>query len=235
MRFQRASNMGIVVQARTTSARFPNKINTQLYAGMTVLDIVLLRLQSLCDFDVIPKVYVAAPESGTSLKVRQTAEKWGAEYFVCPEHFAAQNDVYGRFKHLFATYGLDACVRVTADCPLICTSLVRDCVTLWNTGQWDYVATDGISGVDVEVFDVDGWLQSPPLTRDDHEHVTPRYARTCTALGRGLVLDLNRGMENWPKMSIDTPEDLECVRAFLRDKGVAFSYDDLVSYFNEVT
>lgn len=233
MRVERASNLGIVVQARTTSARLPDKINATLYDGASVLDTVLSRLQYLPDFDVIPKTYVAVPESGTSLQTKHTVEKWRAEYFVCPEHEAAQNDVYGRFRHLFATYGIDACVRITADCPLICPSLILDCVTLWNTRKWDYVATDGIGGVDVEVFDVAGWLLYPPLTRDDHEHVTPRYARTCASTGRSLILDLNRGQENWPKMSVDTPEDLERVRGFLEDKGIAFSYDDLVSYLNE--
>lgn len=232
-RVQRASNMGVIVQARTTSARFPDKISQTLFAGMSVLDTVLFRLSlEPSDFEM-PKVYLAVPETGTSPQTVCTADKFGAEYFVCPTHFAEENDVWGRFKHLIATYKLDAVVRITADCPLICTSLIRDCVVLWNTGQWDYVATDGISGVDVEVFDVAGWLERPPLTRDDFEHVTPRYSRYCANRGRGLFLELNPGQVEWSKMSIDTPKDLENVNKFLEEYGLAFSYIELVRYLND--
>jgi spore coat polysaccharide biosynthesis protein SpsF len=101
-----------------------------------------------------------------------------------------ENDVLGRFQEIVTQYQPDHVVRLTADCPLLTGPLIDYAVSKYfNLGvQYFYAGPDGF---DVQIFEPD-LLWEPDLT--DTEHV----------------------IKPLPKLSVDTTEDLERVRAYVQ-------------------
>ena len=144
----------IVIQARTGSTRFPNKIN-QLIGGRRMLDVVIDR-------------------------ARATGLKW---LLARPEDFPMipEDDVLGRFAQLLRECDpeatrFDPVIRLTADCPLLDSTHILNVLALYRLGQYALVGTGPEwDGLDVEVISRTGLAQAHvSATEPRHrEHVTP--------------------------------------------------------------
>lgn len=179
-----------IVQARLGSQRFPNKILADL-DGRPILAWVLDRASQIVGVDAVA---LAMPIPGRD-----------------------ENDVLGRFLDVARAYKADVIVRLTADCPLLNPGVAAQVIRLFHDSGWEFVSNDTrVSGYpdgwDVEVFSIaaleTAFLRAvDPL---DREHVT----RWMHANIENSVL---YAQEPWtgPKLSIDTPADLDVVRAWL--------------------
>lgn len=133
----------------------------------------------------------------------------------------SESDVLSRYVLMAKKLEADFIVRVTGDCPLIPPFLISKIITLSVVNQYDYCSNvdektrTAIDGHDVEVISkralswADENAQDPSL----REHVTqilrsnqiPSDFKTSTVIG---FLD-----QSHLKLSVDTPDDLERVRA----------------------
>jgi spore coat polysaccharide biosynthesis protein SpsF len=215
-----------VIQARAGSARFPKKVSADLH-GKSVLHHVSLRCIGIAGVD---EVIVALPRSEQRLFPIERPDRYvlvldsemrvgspEVELMFVPVDV---NDVLGRFAWVIGQRPeCQTVLRVSSDCPLIdpevCAQVLErfrsidGCEYCWtdtHSGQWP-------DGLDVEVFSRDLLMRAHAEATDpsDREHVTPWMRRHVYVES----LPAHPRYSDWPKLSVDTPEDLERVRNWM--------------------
>lgn len=187
-----------IVQARTTSSRFPMKIFAGI-GGRPMLAHVLERAAAIHGVD---QVVLAVPEND----VRLVSHLWPHVYG------GSENDVLSRYAGAAEKYEADVIARVTGDCPFLATDMASCAVGLFDELNGSYLAvcqpyTPVSDGWDVEIFSRNLLVHANKLARkDEREHVTTwmrLHAKVC-------------GLPEWEdrtalKCSVDERSDLERV------------------------
>jgi len=208
----------IGIQARSTSTRFPRKV-FETIDGKPILKHVIDSCDRAAFYmnnhthktHVLVKVALAVPSGDEIIP----AFKKKSIIIEGPEH-----DVLARYGILADRTGADYIVRITADCPLIPPYLITKHIKVATINAYDYVSNvdeqcrTSIDGVDCEVISrrmLDYMLKNATEPKD-REHVTtyarsnpPEWARVGHVIGHLDQSNL--------KLSVDTIEDLERVRA----------------------
>lgn len=203
-----------IVQARSTSERFPMKILAGLH-GRPMLAHVLERAAAIQGVD---QVVLAVPNKDVSLV-----------YYLWPYVYGgSEKDVLGRYAGAAEFYKADVIVRVTGDCPLLAPDLATSALAEYRFIGGCYLGicqpyTSVADGWDVEIFDR-GLLDAANIKAKKHqrEHVTTWMREHATAVGF-LAWDDYTDL----KCSVDTREDLqraETIMDHLEDK-YDFSHD----------
>ena len=198
----------IIVQARMTSTRLPGKVLTPI-AGRPMLAWILDRLASVRD-DV--RVAVATSTGAADDPVVDLCSEMRIPVVRGSEH-----DVLDRYHQAASQLKADPIIRITSDCPLIDPATSRAVLELWEREHPDY-ASNTLErtfprGLDTEVVSrsaIDAaWREATePFER---EHVTPfLYRRPERFRLANVANDRDEGGRRW---TVDTPEDLEFVRA----------------------
>lgn len=216
-----------VVQARMGSSRLPGKVLADL-AGRPVLAWVIDRLRRAEQLDQI--VVATSTQPGDDEVVR-LAEDLGTPFFR-----GSEGDVLARYHGAASAFGLEAIVRVTADCPLLDPRLVDDVVVAWREqpGTLDFVANTLIRryprGLDVALCAADALERAHREARLPREraHVTPYLRDERNGFRhRSVEGPLDLGHLRW---TLDEPDDLRFIRA-VYDRLVPFpDYDWLRVY-----
>lgn len=132
-----------------------------------------------------------------------------------------EDDVLSRYIQAQETSGCDYLVRLTSDCPLMLDYVIVKHINVAAYNFVDYASNIEEScrtvadGFDCEVLSkrAMSWLKANAVTKEDKEHVT-------TAIRRVRPLSLKQAFVSMKidtahmKMSVDTPEDLERMRAY---------------------
>lgn len=202
-----------VVQARMGSSRLPAKVLADL-GGRPVVDRVLTRLGAS---HLIDEVVIATSTGAEDDALAEWADSHGY-----PVVRGDEFDVLDRFHSVLGEFpAAKHVVRVTGDCPLVDPRLVDEVIRLHLESDADFSAnrlpppsrrTTPI-GLDVEVARRDA-LEAAWQSADepaDREHVMPFLYRVP---GRFHVeiADMSEDLSHY-RWTIDTPEDLEAVRA----------------------
>lgn len=195
------SRVVCIVQARTTSERFPMKILAGLH-GRPMLAHVLERAAAIQGID---QVVLAVPEND----VQMVSHLWPYVYG------GSEKDVLSRYAEAALYYEADVIVRVTGDCPLLAPDLISSCLTMFSDG---YMAmcqpySSVADGWDSEIFDRKALMAAERHARkDQREHVTTwmRKARSYSGIH-------HIGSPDWKalKCSVDTREDLQRVEKIM--------------------
>lgn len=213
-----------IVQARMGSSRLPGKVLAEI-AGKTMLARVIDRVLDARSIDAI---VVATSERDCDDAVARETERLGVGLFRGSEH-----DVLARYLGAARAARADAIVRITADCPLLDSSVI-DRVVAALVVDVDYASNTQVRsfprGLDVEALHRDvleriGRLGTSSTAR---EHVTQfvtehpelfRIAHVCAEIDAS---DL--------RWTVDTKQDLTLVRALyaLFDDGRPPAVEDLV-------
>jgi spore coat polysaccharide biosynthesis protein SpsF len=215
--------IGIIVQARMTSKRFPGKVLVPI-AGKTVLERVLERC-ALVPF--VDTVICAFPADDTSIPIYQLCNQLG---IACAS--GSENDVLGRYYDAATMYGIDTIVRITADCPFFDPVVAGEVLALLKASELDYCSNvfpvrTYPKGFDVEVFTYDCLEAAYQLTKslENREHVTP-WMQKRKGLKRANVRQrVDRSGLNF---CVDYPEDiarLEAIVAKLKLPGLGINSD----------
>lgn len=198
----------VIIQARATSTRLPDKVALDL-AGRTVLDHVVHRASAIPGADA---VCVAVPEGTKQDHVADLGRAAGAHVVR-----GSENDVLARYAQAAAGLGADVVIRITSDCPLVDPATAGHVLDLVRRGGADY-ATNNIPptwphGLDCEAFTRKVLDDAARSTTDsyDREHVTPWMRRNedlrrVNLLGPGGELVKHR----W---TLDVLDDLLMLRA----------------------
>lgn len=219
-----------IVQARTTSSRFPGKVLADL-GGEPVLAWVLRRARASSVDDVVVATTVNAADD----PIVAITEREGARWFRGDER-----DVLGRYAQAAREARADAVVRLTADCPLLDPTVVDAVIeSLWEAPESvDYSANvidrTFPQGLDAEALFVDVLMRvhRMAVSPEAREHVTSFIREECPHLfeQRSVTADTDDSDLRW---TIDLPEDLERVGAVVAALDLAsrpLPYRDVVAY-----
>lgn len=194
------------------STRLPGKVLLDL-AGRPVLEWVVSRLSRAGSlFRIV--IATSAQPSDDPIEDLCLARGWNV-------FRGSEEDVLDRYYQASLQYPGDAVVRVTADCPLVDPVVVDQVVgALFASPSVDYASNilaprTFPRGLDVEAFTVRALTEAWHL--DDsawREHVTPILYRTPDRFRLRSVAN-EEDLSNY-RWTVDTPEDLEAVRALIR-------------------
>ena len=197
-----------IIQARMGSERFPGKTLSPIH-GRPMLWHVVDRVRAAQRID---QLMVATSDQVPDDEIAKFCRE---ENIVC---FRGKlSDVLDRYYQAAKSCGADACVRVTADCPLIDPDVIDRVVSRFAQGDCDYVSNvlryTYPDGLDTEVFSFPAleraWREA--RSPSDREHVTP-YMRT-RGFRTANVESPNPVPPGEHRWTVDYPSDLEFVRA----------------------
>lgn len=196
--------LGILIQARLGSTRYPRKILETL-AGHSVLKCVIKR----CERTTLP-VMVAMPGVDNT----QAWPRPRADYFF---YNGAETDCAGRLLEAATANRWGAFVRVCADSPLIDPLVIQAIVALKQATNADYVGTEGFPhGQQAQIYDTNLLArQHPTMNAQQREHVIVKADRP--AFIHSGYEPSQRG--RWPRLTIDDPGDLKLLQRIVEQRG----------------
>ncbi len=198
-----------IIQARMSSTRLPGKVLKPI-VGRPMLD---LQLERLARATLIDKLIVATSDQSDDDLIATLCEQQGIGVFR-----GSLSDVLGRYHGALEANGpADHVVRLTADCPLADPDVIDGCIAQHLAKGADYTS-NGIErtfprGLDVEVMTAAALERAyrEATASDEREHVTMHIYRNPQIFQLShFVQDRRLGSLRW---TVDTPEDLEMVRA----------------------
>lgn len=188
-----------IVQARTTSTRFPMKILAGI-GGRPMLSHVLERAAAIQGVD---QVVLAVPENDVSMVSHLWPHVYGG----------SEKDVLGRYAEAAEKYEADIIIRITGDCPLLPSNMVSPILKgITAAGRfylpWCQPYVQVADGWDFEVFSMGVLIEADIHAKKlQREHVT-------TWMRENYEEPVVKYDCDWTplKCSVDTVEDLERVK-----------------------
>jgi len=201
-------NVGIIVQARMTSVRFPGKSMAMLLEK-PVLQWVLERVLLIRGPKRATMKYIlAVPDTPESEPMLQLADKLKVENFC-----GSELNVLRRYYEAAMFFKLDYILRITADCPFIDPVVCSEVLQLLVWRKLDYTSNvfpnrTYPKGLDAEAFTFDCLEAAYKLCDclSDYEHVTPWMQRTEAVRKGSVEQKEDKSAENW---CVDYPEDIQ--------------------------
>jgi spore coat polysaccharide biosynthesis protein SpsF len=213
-----------IIQARVGSTRLPAKVLADIQ-GHPMLWHVVERTRAAGTLDEV--VVATTTQPGDDVIVAFCREQ-GVECFR-----GSENDVLDRYYRAALLHDAQAVVRITSDCPLIDPTIVDKTVTAFLKERPDY-ASNSVDrtyprGLDTEVMTFDALELAWREARQVYErvHVTP-YLYEIPGKFRVLSVtgDKDYSACRW---TVDTPQDLEFVRAvYARMGSEKFLWSDVL-------
>jgi glutamate-1-semialdehyde 2,1-aminomutase/spore coat polysaccharide biosynthesis protein SpsF len=212
-----------IIQARMGSSRFPGKSLADI-AGHPMLWQVVNRVRAA---RLVDKVVVATSDKGTDDPIAAFCERERIPCFRGDEQ-----DVLDRYYWAASAHKAGVVVRITADCPLIDSSVIDYVISEFKQGGCEYVSNTLRytlpDGLDAEVFSFEALTQAWSEARkpSEREHVTP-YLKTTKFRSRNVEAACD-GLPGTQRWTVDHPADLEFVRAIYAEFLEAnFGYQDV--------
>jgi len=224
-------NIICVIQARTDSTRFPEKVLKKIERRTLLSHAIRRVLYS----NLLNKgnIVIATTTKKEDERITEIADKEGVRSFK-----GSEGDVLDRYYKAAKKYNADIVVRITSDCPLIDYEIIDKVIdTFISHGDIDYCSNrlkpSYPEGLDTEVFSFRAleraWREAEKPY--DREHVTPYIYRT-----RGFRVKDVSSMTNlsFLHLSVDYKKDLEFARGvyrYLYDRDNPFILNDVINLF----
>ncbi|HEY6332743.1 MAG TPA: glycosyltransferase family protein [Blastocatellia bacterium] len=223
----------VVIQARTGSTRFPNKVLTPL-AGAPLLQRMTERVMAAkTGFDVV----IATTTDPADDPIRYLCGKMGVKCFS-----GHPSDLLDRHYLAARAAGADAVAKVPSDCPLIDPAVIDRVIGqfLGSAGEVDYVSNlhpaTYPDGNDVEVMTMGALRQawSEASRSFEREHTTPFiWERPEMFRIENVEWETGHDYSMSHRWTIDYPEDYRFINAVYNalwtEERPAFTMADILS------
>lgn len=216
-------NLQIIIQARISSTRLPEKILLPLCGG-SVLETMIKRLQRFHD-----NIIIAAADDDKQHRIKKICKKLDIKFFEGDTHNVLSR-YYNAAVH-FGAHDKTVIVRCTSDCPLIDPDILQSCIDLFHESGSEYVCACPESGfargLDSEVFHFsslkDAYLTA--VSKYDLEHVTPYIKQHVKTKALQNRYDHSRY-----RLTLDEEDDYKAISAIYEKLGCKtdFSYRQLM-------
>ncbi len=205
--------IGIITQARMSSKRLPGKVLKKI-GGKTLLEYHVGRALN-SGFPVI--VATSTDKGDDQIETICKEKKWHC--------FRGDlSDVLSRYYHAAKKYELDVIIRITSDCPLIDSTLIKRGVTLFRKTHVQYISNTVKrtypAGFDFELFTFTA-LESAYMQatkKYEREHVTP-YIWQHPNLFSIKQLTQKHDYSQY-RLTVDEIDDFSLVRKLIEEFGV---------------
>jgi spore coat polysaccharide biosynthesis protein SpsF len=226
---------GVIVQARTSSTRLPEKVLLELPygGGIKVLNQVIRRLKKASELN---SIIIATTTDTEDSRIVAVAEQEKVLSFR-----GSKENVLERYYLAAKENRLDHVVRVTSDCPCIDPELIDHCVRQHLKENADYTSTSLADkyphGLDVEVMKFTALEKAYQEAKEnfEKEHVTIFIYRSHPELFK--IHALHAPEEYWDpsiRITLDTKEDyalLCAVYDYLYVKNEYFGIKEIFALF----
>lgn len=216
----------VIVQARLSSTRLPNKTLFPLY-NSTVLEVMIERLKPFHK-----ALIIATSTQKSDDPIIDVCRKNGIRFFR-----GSLENVLERFYKTAQYFGATEktnIIRLTSDCPLVDAKIIQALLDKHICEQNDYTSNTlnrtFPRGLDIEVFSYKS-LQQAYLnaTKEfEKEHVTPFIYKTRPNQFKIAQFKDQRDFSKY-RLTIDTQEDFDVVEEFISYfDSLYFSYEELI-------
>ncbi len=245
-----SNKIGIFIQARSASSRFPKKIFQPLgpkNQEMPVLLQIYKRLTKTYSGEHV-QVVVLVPED--DLELMQWCEAHQIPYF-----FGSHYDVRDRYRKAAKHYGVDCILRATGDNPCVDSFLAFEALRVFCFTQVDYFTFSNLPlGVGVEIFSTKALMTDFSNEEDYHrEHVSVHIKQNpflfkCLSLKYKSMIDFEDNLKDKPllnhsnlyaslntlsklRLTLDTPQDYEVIQNVFSCLGNDFNLSDVLKLY----
>lgn len=226
MRTVKIMKSAIVMQARNSSARYPQKM-LHNFLGKTALEWVLDRCVKANVNDTV--LATSVEHDDDILETIAVNKGWRVVR-------GSLNDVLSRYAKAVRDNHLDIVVRITGDCILSDYRLINTALDKFTADRLDYVGLSNIiDGFDVEVIKGKAILEADKNARlpSEREHVTPYINKKPDVF---KIIALPYGSENLSHihLSLDYKQDALSIGMVLEElKNKDFTYEDVVALIKQ--
>ena len=230
----------IIIQARTGSTRFPNKIFEKI-KNYTLLQLVYDR----CNYDKNNRIIVCTTNLQEDDKLVEYCIENNYDFYR-----GDCNDLINRFYYLCKLLKInenEPIVRITSDCPFIDPQMLKDMLVYFNNNSYDYIYNTGIyepnvfipEGSDIEIFNMYALQTIFKYEKTFREHATGCIFLNKSFYDNHLKIHKYQSKLNFDekllnlKLSIDTKKDLD-VTLFIYNnfQDTNFSYQDVLTFLS---
>ena len=214
-----------IVQARSTSKRFPNKVLKKI-GNMTVISCIFERLKKS---KLIKEIVFAIPSNNTNDKLAVYLKKKNANVIR-----GSEKNVLSRYFDAAKKTKATTIVRITGDCPLVDPSLIdKMLLRFLKKPEVDYLSNilppTYPDGFDVEIFSFKALREANLYASSDIdlEHVTPYIKRSKSVVKDNLE---HKKDLSFIRLTIDRPDDLKNVKKIFNyfKKNIFFTLNDIL-------
>lgn len=227
--------IGAIIQARTSSTRFPKKVLKPLPYGSEVC-VLQQDIRRVKKSKLLNEVIIATTTNPEDDEIVEVAIKENTSYFR-----GSLGNVLERYYETALEYGLDVIVRITSDCPCVDWTIIDDIIQSHLDFSADYTSNtlheSFPRGIDCEVFNFDVLKEAYENSTEKYEkeHVTPYIYKTNPnkfKINEFLAVENNSDI----RITLDTPQDyaLLCViYDNLYDDNNFFTLNDILDLFKQ--
>ena len=219
-----------IVQARTSSSRFPGKV----LASLEGEPMIIRQLERVARAGSLEQIVVATSDRAHDDELADLLVSRDFDVLRGP-----LDDVLRRFVLAIDTYQPDVVVRLTADCPLISPTVIDQVIDSFHASDGDYLSNTlqptYPDGLDVEVVTAQALRDVDAETADQHEreHVTLGVYRRSDVFRVGNFPDPSGSDHSDLRWTVDSPDDLAFVKSVYRvlhRDNPAFDYADILAF-----
>ena len=205
-------SINIILQARTSSTRLPNKVLKNIL-GKAMLEHQLLRLSQL---KRVEKVIVATSNDASDDAIEALCDDLQT---IC--YRGSLNNVLDRYSQAYQHHPSEHIIRITGDCPVIDIDIINRVIDLHLLTRADYssncVPSTLPDGLDVEIFTADALLRAWQQAKKNSEleHVTI-FMRSHPKLFncQNYYHPIDYSHLRW---TVDEPEDFELITQIFKN------------------
>lgn len=227
--------IGAIIQARTSSSRFPKKVLKSLPydSNVCVLQQVIRRVLKS---ELIDEVIIATSSDEEDGEIVDIAKKENVKYYC-----GSLENVLKRYYDAAVENDLDIIVRITSDCPCVDWEIIDNVVESHLEFNADYTSNSLIEsfprGIDCEVINFDVLKKAYLEASEDYEkeHVTPFIYKSHPE-----DFKINKYAQNFDnsdiRITLDTAQDyaLLCmIYENLYYENNFFNLDDILDLFDK--
>ncbi len=230
-------NIIIIIQARVSSTRYPNKI-LRPFAGKSILSIQLDKLKQL-SYPIVVATSTNQADDAIESVCREMK-------IACTR--GSEQDVLARFMTTLHDYPSRHVIRICSDNPFLDLELLELMIEKHLESGRDYTSYSYNDtpvmlthfGFFAEIVTFEALQKLDGLSKDKdvcREHVTNcLYTDTENFSINFIPLDETDFSTNKIRLTIDTPEDFsmaETIFIALEEKQSTFNYKDVITYLND--
>ena len=214
---------GIIIQARSSSSRFPKKIFYKINK-YSLLEILIIRLKKLKE---IP-IFLAIPDNENKRNLnrfKKICEKYDITLFQ-----GSKKNVISRFYHCSKKFNIKNIVRITSDCPLSDTSIINKMLKIYKSENFDYFSNTLIpsfpDGLDVEIFNFNTIEKSfkSNYSLKAKEHVTHDIKNNYKIKKGNFKNDIDLSDV---RLTVDYKKDLKNIKFLIQKYNINVNYEKI--------
>ena len=220
-------NYAIIIQARSNSKRFPNKILKKINKK-EILTIMLKRLKK----KFRDKIIVAIGNKNCK-KIVDICKKQKIKFFI-----GSDNNVLERHYKCAQKNKIKTIVRIPSDCPLVDPNIIKKGLKKFFSNNVDYVSNlifpSYIDGNDVEIFSIKCLTKifNNVESRFDKEHVTS-YLKRNKKIFKIMNFKTSEDLSLKYRLTLDYEEDLIVIKKILSNKNIFLNYKSIKNIFKK--